>query len=302
MIALAARPAVLAAVDRARSVSVSAYVLPKSVTRHLVRAAHRGAAVRLRLPAYPYAGTYEDAQRLARENRAAADAVRRAGGDARLLSAKDPLHLKAVLVDDRTAYLDDRNWSDDGAQTILVDDEPGDLAMVRDAFDRKPMATDRMATAKPASLALECRLIDAVAGDRLDVETESFGIGPVYDALERRAGAGHPSRLLVCQREIGEARDKAAAGNRPPGELRALDRLTADGVDVRVTPEGEKMAVGPDAAWVGSTNATRDWGSTAKQLDWGMITRGPAIVGALRTRFEETWRAAVPYASQVQRS
>ncbi len=286
----------LAAIDRARSVSLSAYILPRSVTAHLVAAARRGSDVALALAEYPVGDTPKERWHLAQGNRDAVAMVQRAGGRAELISPRDPLHMKAVLVDDAIAYLDDRNWSDHGPQTILCDDEAADVAVVRDALARHPAGDARMETVKPRSLALETSVIDAAGDQVLEIESESFGIGPVYDALERRAGAGKPTRLLVCDRELNEARAKPVkAGKAPPTEIRALDRLLTDGVDVRVTPAGEKMAVAADRAWIGSTNATRDWGSTSRQLDWGMIVRDADKVAALHRRFTHTWNAATPY-------
>ena len=295
MIALSDRPAVLGAIDRARSVSLAAYVLPRSVTAHLTAAAHRGAHVSLALAQYPVSATARERWALADANRSAVEAVRRAGGEAGLVPPRDPLHLKAVVVDDSVAFLDDRNWSDDGPQTIVRDDDPGDVAVVRDALERRPAGNAHLQTVKPRSLALERAVVAAAGSAPLDVESESFGIGPIYDELELRAAAKAPTRLLVAQRELAEAQARAAVpGARRPVELRALDRLAGDGVEVRVTPAAEKMAIGPTRAWLGSSNATRDWGSTSKQLDWGM-TVPAALVPRLRERFARTWDDAMPY-------
>jgi len=297
VIVLCDRSAVLTAIDRARSVCLSAYVLPPTVTARLTAAARRHARVELALARYPVAETPAERHRLAGANRAAVAAVRRAGGRAQLISPRDPLHLKAALIDDRIAYLDDRNWSDDGPQTIVADDLPGDVAIVRDALARRPAAGEHLRTVKPESLALERSVLDRAGGERLDVASESFGIGPVYDALVARAAEHRATRLLVCDRELGEAQRHAARTGREPVELRALDRLARDGVDVRVTSAGEKLAVAGMRAWVGSTNATRDWGSTAHQLDWGMTFQDPSIVGALRHRFQSIWNSARAFAS-----
>jgi hypothetical protein len=297
VIALCERSAVLTAIDRAHSVHLSAYVLPPSVTARLTAAARRHARVELELARYPVGETPAERRCLARANRAAVEAVRRAGGRAQLVSPRDPLHLKAALIDDRIAYLDDRNWSDDGPQTIVADDEPGDVAIVRDALARRPAAGEHLRTLKPDSLALERSVLEGAGDGLLEVESESFGIGPVYDALLARATEHRATRLLICDRELGEAQQHAALTGREPVGLTALDRLARDGVDVRVTSAGEKMALAGKRAWVGSTNATRDWGSTARQLDWGMTFEDPSIVAALRTRFQAIWNSARAFAS-----
>lgn|GEM_PF-746532 len=302
MIALSDRPAVLAAIDRARSVSLSAYILPVSVTERLAAAARRNAHVELALARNPVGDTPAERRYLAQANRDAVETVRRAGGIATLVSPRDPLHLKAALIDDRTAYLDDRNWSDDGPQTILIDDDPGDVAIVRDALARRPSGNEHLRTVKPESLALERHVVGQAGEAPLDVESESFGIGPIYDALEQRAAARGVTRLLICDRELGEAQRRARRAGPPPVEIRALDQLVLDGVDVRVTPAGEKMALGGAGAWIGSSNATRDWGSTARQLDWGMTVSDPAIAAALRARFQQTWDSSLPYAGGAARS
>lgn len=295
MIALCDRPAVLGAIDHARSVSLAAYILPPSVTVRLAAAARRGARVDLALTRYPVGATAAQRWALADANRAAVEAVRRAGGHAELASARDPLHLKGVLIDRRTAYLDDRNWADDGPQTIVRDDDPADVAVVRAALARRPAGNAHLQTVKPRSLALERSVIAAAGAAPLEVESESFGIGPIYDELILRAAAKAPTRLLVAERELTEARARATvAGARTPGELRALDRLAGAGVEIRVTPAAEKMAVGPARAWLGSSNATRDWGSTARQLDWGMCAPA-AMLAPLHARFAQTWGSATPY-------
>ena len=209
MIALCDRPAVLGAIDRARAVSLAAYILPPSVTAHLAAAARRGARVELALTRYPVGATQAERWALADANRAAVEAVRRAGGHAVLASPRDPLHLKGVLIDRRTAFLDDRNWADDGAQTIVRDDDPADVAVVRAALERRPAGNAHLQTVKPRSLALERSAIAAAGAEPLEVESESFGIGPIYDELVLRAAAKAPTRLLVAQRELAEARARA---------------------------------------------------------------------------------------------
>jgi hypothetical protein len=299
VIALTDRAAVLGEIDRARDVALAAYVLPPSVTAHLTAAAGRGARVSLVLAQYPVGATPRERWALADANRSAVEAVRRAGGEADLVSPRDPLHLKAVVVDGRTVFLDDRNWSDAGPQTIVRDDEPDDVAVVQAALARRPAGNARLQTVKPRSLALERAVIASAGSAPLDLESESFGIGPIYDELVLRAAAKAPTRLLVAERELSEAQARAARpGARTPSELQALDRLSAGGIDVRVTPAAEKMALGPSRAWLGSSNATRDWGSTSTQLDWGMAVP-PAFIVPLRERFARTWAGAVPYVPSV---
>src|ERR1700680_787374 len=80
VIALADRPAVLAAFARARSIALASYILPTGVARRLAGAAARGARVDLSLAERPIAETWQERALLARENRAAGDLVSRPGG------------------------------------------------------------------------------------------------------------------------------------------------------------------------------------------------------------------------------
>src|ERR1700676_5172158 len=75
VIALADRPGVLAAIDRARSVVLASYILPASVARGLAAAAARGARVDLSLAERPIAETWRERTELARWNRAAVESI-----------------------------------------------------------------------------------------------------------------------------------------------------------------------------------------------------------------------------------
>jgi hypothetical protein len=55
---------------------------------------------------------------------------------------------------------------------------------------------------------------------------------------------------------------------------------------VREGGANEKLALAGDAAWIGSGNATAAFGRGAGQLEWGIITREAAVVGAVRTALE----------------
>ena len=98
------------------------------------------------------------------------------------------------------------------------------------------------------------------------MESESFGNGPIYNALLHRPEAHLPTRLIVAGREVAEP------GNHT--ERAHLSRLAALGVAVRAgDPKhgdlDEKLAVaGDDDAWVGSANATYARGINGAQRDW----------------------------------
>jgi phosphatidylserine/phosphatidylglycerophosphate/cardiolipin synthase-like enzyme len=279
VLAVSSTGALVAAVDRARSVEFSAYVLrPGRLFDALCSAADRGAAVHVSLEGAPYAGRPHERDELARENARAVARLRAHGAAAELNDdACRPLHLKAAVVDD-ALYLDDRNWPDDGADTILTTRDEDDVAVVRSALAGQPASDGHLATVKGAALALEARTIARSPSDRIDCESESFSRSSVYGALLARARSGAHVRLLVAERDLEGGRNVRALG--------ALRALQGAGVDVRVGAADEKLCVAGDAAWIGSANAS---GGRPATRDWGMRTRVPAVVAAAEARFERHW-------------
>lgn len=282
MIRSASGPQVVRAIERGRSILFSAYVLrPGVLLGALEGAARRGAHVTVRLEGRPYAGAdTQEAARLAAQNRQAVAGLRAAGADAALADAGDgdgaPLHLKAAVCDG-VAYLDDRNWPDDGADTIVRDNFPSDIAAIDGALLRADTpATKWFWTAKAQALAGETRLLySAYRARQVDVESESFGREGAYGALKALAADGVHCRLLVARRDVN------------PKSQQALQELERDGVQVRAGDFDEKMAMVDGArAWVGSANAT--WGYP-KQLDWGMRTDSANVVRTLESHFNAHW-------------
>lgn len=199
-------------------------------------------------------------------------------------AARDaPLHAKALLADG-ALFFDDRNW---GVHDFIVaDNDRADAANVRAVFDARAFAQDGdVAMTKRAALQTEAgALRSATLHDDAIVETESFGRrNPVYAALDELAKAGASPRLLVSKRE---ARGRA--------EREALDRLSRDGVRVRVCNDSEKFAIVAGSAWIGSANASPDFGSP-DTIDWGVKTHEAGIVAAARHRAEINWRSAQPF-------
>ena len=189
------------------------------------------------------------------------------------------MHLKAALIDG-VAYLDDRNWASCDRDTILALDDPGALATVASALDERPVNSGALATEKRAALALEAAAINDAPGDRIDVETESFGATVVSKALAARAHGGAHVRLLVSEAEL-----RGPAGLR---ERRYLSKLAAAGVVARATANTEKLCVAGDEIWIGSANATF---SPEPSLDWGVRSRDPALVAGVSRAFERNWLA-----------
>jgi hypothetical protein len=288
---------VAAAIDRCREIVLTAYTLgPGSVLDALERAGDRGAKVRVVLDAAPLDDSHGGADGPQAHNAAAVSALRRHGVDAVTTRAGEPvLHLKSALVDG-VAFLDDRNWPDRGANTVLRDDRPGDLTALRSlhagARGPAPISTETLAVTKRAALAMEARVV--TAGADVVVETESFGGSKVSAAL--REMARHPDhprmRLIVADREY--------ATNAK--ERKLLASIAAAGVEVRVGAADEKMAAAGSHAWLGSTNATATFYDKERKIDlgaqrdWGTHIEEPGLVTALRERFERNWSAAVPLA------
>jgi phosphatidylserine/phosphatidylglycerophosphate/cardiolipin synthase-like enzyme len=273
-----------AALASASQVSLSAYVLDSGsgIVRALEACGDRGARVTVILERAPYTGGAASSDATARRNDRAAAELARHGVEVQVAGPEEiGLHMKAAVVDG-TAYLDDRNWPNSGANTIVATSDPDDVAVVVAALAGRPSSDGRLATEKRAALALEANAISVGSGDRVDVETESFGYCAVSKALFERACAGARVRLLVTQREY-------VAGGRT--ERASLARLAAAGVSIRVAASDEKLCVAGDRGWAGSANATYD---PAPTLDWGMALNDPAALRALGTTFERNWAAGRP--------
>ena len=264
MLALSSFDRVLGALGTAQRIEVAAYTLHGPVLQAVEAAARRGAAVKVELEGAPF---NDRGHRLARENRRVAAELRRCGADAVLARGK---HAKAIVADS-TLYLDGKNWRPD--DLILSEDDPSEAAAIP--------------AIKHEALEEERRLIDAgTRNDDTIVESESFGgYNAVFAALERLARAGAGPRLLVCERDLsGNARERAL-----------LERLSGDGVRVRVSRDSEKLAACGDGAWLGSANATLAIPGD-EEADWGVETRDPAIARAVRERLETNWKSARDFA------
>jgi hypothetical protein len=287
MIALDTAAGFVRALQHSRSVALSSYTLrPGEVVDALAAAARRGAAVRVRIERDPFD---DPTGRLHRADAAALAELRAAGAAAVTTRPGEPvLHLKAAVVDG-TAWLCDRDWAAGGAEQILRDTDPEDVAAVGSAAAGGPGAGRHLATTKSGALQLEAALIRDAGNAPLLVETEAFGTAALYRALLQRGAAGLPTRLIVAGREVGEGRNR--------GEAARLRRLEAAGIAVRVGDRGprdlnEKLAIAAGTAWLGSANATWAGGAAGAQRDWGLTTREPAVVDGLRAAFERNWSAA----------
>lgn len=281
MLALSTTNDVLAAMRHAHSITFTSYVLrPGRVLSALQEAASRGERVIVRLEGRPYA---DSSGALHQFNEDAVASLRADGANASLRVAEGaPLHFKSAVIDGRVVFLDDRNWPDDGQDTILRDTDMRDVRAAAAATRGRSRAYAPLATRKDPALALEARAIYAAgnSGEGADVESESFGYGRIFAALLHDADRQLPVRLIVSQRDL------------QPRTRSALDKLCRHGVAVRISANDEKMAVTAGQAWLGSANATR---GIEEQIDWGIRIYDRPVIAALQSRFATTWNAATPY-------
>lgn len=281
-VALTSRAAFLAALDRASTVALGTYSLRADgkVARALERAAERGAKVSVALEGLPY-GPGRSSE-LARANGRAAAELELHGVRVRLAGAGDErLHLKAAVVDG-AAFLDDRNWPDGGNDTIVAVTGGAEVAAIAAALAGRPATSGSLATEKGRALQLEAEAIERGRGDRVDIETESFGGCSVSKALRARAAAGAQTRLIVSA-------DAYARGT--SRERAELARLATEGVEIRLGHADQKLCVAGDRGWVGSANASY---SPAPMLDWGFETGEPDVLAGLAAAFARDWTAARP--------
>ena len=252
----------------AREVAFGTYFLGAGKMRDaLVAAARRGAAVSVTMQDVPYR---DDGSRAA-STLASADALRAAGANVTLLPRTSaPFHLKAVVCDG-VAYLDDRNWSRDGREMVLEDSDPADVALVREALGGRGGTNANLATRKDAALAREVALIDRARDVPVTVETETLGPSALSAALRRHARRGAATTLVIGRTAADDPRERAL-----------LRSLRHDGVTIDRGGVNEKLALAGDTAWIGSANGTAAFPATP-QVDWGMVTQDPALVGAVRT-------------------
>jgi phosphatidylserine/phosphatidylglycerophosphate/cardiolipin synthase-like enzyme len=286
VISISSQRQLFSAMERARSVLLTAYTLRSGpVLGELEDAARRGACVTVRLEGRPRPGASGE---IAAANRFAIKALRRAGADAKLVDTNarngPPMHMKAAVCDG-VAYLDDRNFPVRN-DSIVRDDFAADVGAIESAvFSGRDARAPQFWTNKRDALWAERRLLaGAATAKRVDVESESFGFGGgAYSELKMLAQAGVQCRLLVSRREVN---DKTQ---------RALATLQSAGVEVRVGDSNEKMAiVDGSRAWIGSANSTSGFYND-DAIEWGLRTAEPAVVTHLSGSFESAWKAATPF-------
>jgi phosphatidylserine/phosphatidylglycerophosphate/cardiolipin synthase-like enzyme len=249
-------PDLVDAIRSARHVELDAYVLRNPFLLFaLEQAAGRGAAVSVRF------GDPPDALQR-KSNLDAMEALQAAGARVEIVPGYGPqsTHDKVAVVDG-VLYRDDRNFTADQSETILI--------------DRRPDAARHYATIKSQALDEEAKLIATSRSRDLLVSTEALGAGKIVDALLSRAQGGAHVRLMYD-----------SSTHDPDPDL--IARLRTAGVEMRDAKNNHKAAIAGDAAWLGSANATS--GSPGMH-DWGTTLHG-APVAALRETLEYCWSAA----------
>jgi len=235
--ALCAQSALYDALARARSrVEASAFMAAPDFRHALEDAARRGVAVTLRLCGRQPADG-EPVAALA----AQAAAMRAAGVRVVMDDGARIRHLKAVVIDDREAFLADRNFARDETLVRTDDVRAVTRAIVRGSARSRDVLLDE----KGRVLRLEADLVSAAPpGTDVLAVTEYAGPSLLARALLERAGDVHAT--LVVGR----------AGSAMPLEAETLADLAAHGVRVVIANTAEKGICVGDIAIVTSANAT----------------------------------------------
>jgi|SRR5579884_657226 len=281
MVRLSSTAEMLAALRSASSVTFSAYMLrPGPVEQALAAAARRGASVRVRLEGDLWGGT----RAMNAANLRSVQALQRSGADAKIVhrpGAGGPaLHMKAAVCDG-AAFLDDCNWNASG-DTVIEDTSRAHVRAVREAaLQHGGARCGNLALDKAHAIAREAALLRAPRVQTVRLESEALHPCAVTARLRQLARAGVRVRVLLSQRCV----------RGDPATLSEVRSLQRDGVVFRVARSGEKFAVAGNRAWVGSADATGTR-FDGDRIEWAIATRDANIVGALRRRFTERWRAS----------
>ena len=146
--------AVLERVASARDVAFGAYFLPHGAMRDALaggcapRRARRGDAA---------SGSVPESVREALQRRSRARAARRRCDRHAACRAIACRFTSKRRVCDGVAYLDDRNWTQRGPETVVGDDDPADVALVRDALAGRGGTGATLATRKDEALRARSR-------------------------------------------------------------------------------------------------------------------------------------------------
>jgi hypothetical protein len=285
MISVTSTGGMLAALEKARSVTFSSYFLkPGEVEDALIAAAKRHADVRVRLDGDLYAGS----KARERDNLAAVAALRKAGADVQLVHRTDSdgpaMHMKAAVCDG-VAFLDDCNWSR-GGDIVLRDGTPAHVRAIREAILHRDAArTGRLSLTKFESLRAEAAAMRSARSREADVETEYLGTSTVYSAIRILLSEHVRCRVLVSERAFKES----------SGTRSAAQKLAKAGADIRVVKSSDKFAVAGSHAWIGSANATSVF-PRPDDIEWSLTSPNRSVGRALRLRFNAHWREGNPIA------
>jgi len=274
------------AIGVGRSIALSAYTLHagSDIVSALEHAAQNGAEVHVRL-GKAVSDSHGD---IDQKNAAVIDELTR---HRVIVTQTDSLeHLKAAVVDGK-AYFDDRNWTANGSETVIVDSRRADVKAVKAALrdgDASFHSRD-LALGKVGATRLEQDLISSTKRSTLEVQTETVTTASaVEDELLLAARRHERVRLIVSD-----------DGRKDPGERAALRQLARNGVEIRIGDGysgtgNEKFCVAGERAWLGSANAS--WaGKGHGSLDWGLRTNSRAIADALHHQFRDHWNDSVRY-------
>lgn len=269
-LALASPREVTAAVERAQTVTLSAFTLSArgGMVRALCASARLGHRVSVMLDGAAFGG----AQTMNMES-----IPRLQAAGVRVSVSKNPLHMKAAVLDGRDIYLSDRNWSSDESTLIIHDEDPADRQIIERAILGVASSNSHLWTRKADALRAEASIIASPHPPAIFVQSESFGAhNPVYDALATAAHHGIRVYLIVAQSEV----------NNDPAETDALRALSTDGVAIRIGTTTEKFALNGTNIFLGSSNATA---GLPDQIDFGLVAQNNTLANVLLDHFQANW-------------
>ena len=281
-VSFATPEAVVAAIGRAASVELSAYMLePRgAMTRALEAAADRGADVRVTLEPFAERGRADGLRRLAGIETAD---LRAHGVTVRLgVPGGDTVHLKAAVVDG-TAYLDDRI---------------GRRATRRSSRSRPRRtslrSTTRSAAARSRRSGWPPKKIPPSRSKRRPFARER---ATASRCSRSRSARGRFPRRYVCARRPVRTFDCSSTGRSHSGPERSASGPCCTGSPPPASRFGRPVrrkssASRANEAGVGSANATFD---AVPTTDWGLALRGGPMLGVVDTTFRSTWDAARPF-------
>jgi phosphatidylserine/phosphatidylglycerophosphate/cardiolipin synthase-like enzyme len=199
-------------------------------------------------------------------------------------------HAKLLVIDHAEAIIMSGNLNGSSAferNYAVIDLDPEDLADAQAVFDAdweasggsalEPDLSCTRLVVSPLNSRDRLSALYTGAGDHLDAELMSITDRPLLDALEARAAAGIPVRVLLAVPSFVSANQATAA------------ELAGRGIPVKFMEHlHAKLVLADDLAFVGSENMSTT--SLDRNREVGLFVDGDAAAAAA-SRFETDWTA-----------